>query len=40
MIARVLGPLSLVLVGGAWGYSRGSLPWTLGGALFGAVVCG
>jgi two-component system phosphate regulon sensor histidine kinase PhoR len=40
MIARVLGPLTLVLIGGAWGYSRGSLLWTLGGALGGAVVWG
>lgn len=40
MIARVIGPLLLVLVGAAWGYSLGDLPWALGGAIAGAVVWG
>jgi two-component system phosphate regulon sensor histidine kinase PhoR len=38
MILRTLTLLFLVLFGGAWGWSRGSLPWTLGGALLGALL--
>jgi len=40
MIARIAGPLSLVLIGGGWGYSQDSSLLTLGGALGGALLWG
>ena len=40
MIARTLTLLFLVLLGAAWGWSRGSLSGTLIGALLGALAWG
>ncbi len=40
MIGRVLGLLLLVLLGAVWGWSRASLPWTMAGALLGALAWG
>ena len=40
MIARVLGLLFLVLLGTVWGWSLSSVPWSVAGALLGALVWG
>lgn len=40
MIGRVLGLLFLVLLGAAWGWSRSSVPWSVAGALLGALAWG
>jgi two-component system, OmpR family, phosphate regulon sensor histidine kinase PhoR len=38
MIGRSVGLLLLMAAAGAWGWSRGSVTWTLGGAGLGAVL--